>query len=330
MQKHSDGKFKILWAVDPFSRDGASKRKILKTAAASIRALSKDQPTQIYPVYVWTTLPWEVAFESDLRFSQRMQSKGQMVLDRALAQFKLTGVHPLKILPRYSDAQREAAHEVIEYAKRIEAQVIVVSSHGRTGVSRWLLGSFAEVLTLYAQIPLLIVHPSWKAAPSFKRILFPTDFSERSHEVFEGVLEFAQVRKSQITLFHKSGSIGYPAFDFEPAFHAAFSKAVTQEVAAHRKTARLWAERARDRGIKVRTFFDEGSLDSVAQAILRYSEATDSMIAMASRSGPVSAVLLGSTTRQVVRRSENPVWVIHPKEHEQTHLKLHPGWEHAA
>jgi nucleotide-binding universal stress UspA family protein len=60
-------------------------------------------------------------------------------------------------------AAGDPAEEIIRYARRKAVDLIVVGTHGRTGVSRALLGSVAERLVRTAHRPVLTV-PSMEAA----------------------------------------------------------------------------------------------------------------------------------------------------------------------
>ncbi len=51
------------------------------------------------------------------------------------------------------------AHEIVEYAREIQADVIVAGTHGRSGVSRLLMGSVAEHIVRTAPCPVLVVRP---------------------------------------------------------------------------------------------------------------------------------------------------------------------------
>ena len=54
---------------------------------------------------------------------------------------------------------RTAHHnDIPDCAQEWEADLIVVGSHGRRGVGRWLLGSVAEDTIHYARTPVLVVH----------------------------------------------------------------------------------------------------------------------------------------------------------------------------
>lgn len=53
----------------------------------------------------------------------------------------------------------EAASEIVQVAKDRNVDLIVVSSHGRTGLGRILFGSTAEAVVRHAPCPVLVVKP---------------------------------------------------------------------------------------------------------------------------------------------------------------------------
>jgi nucleotide-binding universal stress UspA family protein len=54
----------------------------------------------------------------------------------------------------------DPAHEIVRYAREHDVDLIVVGTHGRTGMSRALLGSVAERVIRIAPCPVLAVPPS--------------------------------------------------------------------------------------------------------------------------------------------------------------------------
>ncbi|MCA1593512.1 MAG: universal stress protein [Acidobacteria bacterium] len=54
----------------------------------------------------------------------------------------------------------EAASEIVRVARERGADLIVVSSHGRTGLGRILFGSTAESVVRHAHCPVLVVKPT--------------------------------------------------------------------------------------------------------------------------------------------------------------------------
>ncbi|OMR76942.1 universal stress protein [Burkholderia pseudomallei] len=52
----------------------------------------------------------------------------------------------------------DVAHTIVREAERWPADLLVMGTHGRRGVSRWLLGSIAQRVARLTPIPLLLVH----------------------------------------------------------------------------------------------------------------------------------------------------------------------------
>jgi len=53
----------------------------------------------------------------------------------------------------------EAASEIVRVAKEREVDLIVIASHGRTGLGRIIFGSTAESVVRHASCPVLVVKP---------------------------------------------------------------------------------------------------------------------------------------------------------------------------
>ena len=74
----------------------------------------------------------------------------------------LSSLHEYLSDGRYSDIQRTVAcgdpgQEIVKFAKGIDAELIVIPSHGRTGLTRLLLGSVAERVVRLADCPVLVL-----------------------------------------------------------------------------------------------------------------------------------------------------------------------------
>ena len=72
----------------------------------------------------------------------------------ALAREKLAGVsHEIVV------ASGNAAPEILDLAAKRDIDLIVMGTHGRTGVKHFLLGSVAERVVREASVPVLTIHP---------------------------------------------------------------------------------------------------------------------------------------------------------------------------
>ena len=71
--------------------------------------------------------------------------------------------------------------QICRLARRLEIDLIITATRGRTGLKHLALGSTAERVVRHAPCPVLVVHPSAGSArrlsPTFKKILVPIDFS---------------------------------------------------------------------------------------------------------------------------------------------------------
>jgi nucleotide-binding universal stress UspA family protein len=48
------------------------------------------------------------------------------------------------------------AEEIIEYSRNNKVDLIIMSTHGRSGVSRWVFGSVADKVIRHTEVPVLI------------------------------------------------------------------------------------------------------------------------------------------------------------------------------
>jgi nucleotide-binding universal stress UspA family protein len=52
------------------------------------------------------------------------------------------------------------AYEILDYAKKNAVDIIVMSTHGRSGITRWVMGSVADRVLRRAAVPVLIIPPA--------------------------------------------------------------------------------------------------------------------------------------------------------------------------
>jgi len=95
---------------------------------------------------------------------------------------------------------------ISEIAGEKKADLIVVGTHGRTGVTRVLLGSVAEEIFRKATCPVLTVGPhvskDTERRLEMKEILYATDFSTESLAALPFAVSLAQEHLARLTLLH--------------------------------------------------------------------------------------------------------------------------------
>jgi nucleotide-binding universal stress UspA family protein len=63
----------------------------------------------------------------------------------------------LRVTPMVRTGQQVAV-EIIDFAKESGADLIVMCTHGRSGFTRWVLGSVAHKVITRAETPILLIH----------------------------------------------------------------------------------------------------------------------------------------------------------------------------
>lgn len=71
-------------------------------------------------------------------------------------------------------------HEICQQAREIGADLIVLATRGHSGLKRVLLGSTAERVVRFAPCPVLVVRRWRRGNLGVRRIMVPTDFSQRA------------------------------------------------------------------------------------------------------------------------------------------------------
>lgn len=59
-------------------------------------------------------------------------------------------------------AGEDPASSLVERAGRGDVDLIVIASHGRTGLERWMMGSVAERVVRGATVPVMVIPAPWR------------------------------------------------------------------------------------------------------------------------------------------------------------------------
>ena len=253
----------------------------------------------------------EFAFEE---WGEKAREGAQQTLEEVVG--RIEGLTNASV--SYSIVQGEAADTIERVAKEVEAQVVVMATHGRGAVSRAWLGSVADRFSRRSQVPTLLVRPDSDGGPvtdfghDFDTLLVPLDGSELSEEALRHATEFGELFDSA---YHLTRVVSYPIDLASP--YMAQAGAVNQEILDEsRRCASEYleerAERLRRRGLRVTTSV---TVDGQAgHGILTEAEAVGAeLIAIATHGHTgLRRWVLGSATDKVVRGAEVPVLLHRP------------------
>jgi nucleotide-binding universal stress UspA family protein len=165
---------KLIWALDAFEEDNGPWRH----AVGVIAELQRVGRWQIKPVHVLSPAELNLSAEFAGPWVAQYLPSARQSIERLIGELELSGLEKPEILTQPAASTVKAVDTLVEYADQVGAELIVVGTHGRRGLRRWLLGSFAETLLLRSKVPVMIAGARCRGGSSFKKILFPTDFGE--------------------------------------------------------------------------------------------------------------------------------------------------------
>jgi len=90
--------------------------------------------------------------EAYLRYQRELESESKNLLRDAVRKYVAADLKVREIIET-----GDAAHIVSQIAEEEDADLVVVSTHGRTGWRRFVFGSVAERIVRYAQCPVLVI-----------------------------------------------------------------------------------------------------------------------------------------------------------------------------
>ena len=184
------------------------------------------EPHQSVPM---DPLPHEI----DLEYAEAEAQMGGM--DRRLESASV---------PHQTVLQRGRASDVVQCViQQNKADLLVLGTRGRTGLSRLVLGSVAEELLRTVECPVLTVGQRAARAPEaveFKTILFATDFGPGSEKAFQYAARIANRCKAKLILLHTVA----PVAKFAPLSKDWTPPPTTAEAVVQ------WEDRARDESLR--------------------------------------------------------------------------------
>ena len=246
--------------------------------------------------------------------SQRMRHARQYV-DPVAAEFGRLGLTVRTEIP-----QAEPAAAIVEEAATDPGTLIAMSSHGRSGLARWWMGSVTDKVLHLTDNPLLVIRsvaqPQGPPETAFESIMVPVDGSELAEEILPHVVYLSSAMGLAVDLvrvnpsrddYYRSLSIGPSEVSRVTPSYEEYIEIVDGEAEGY--LAEL-GERLTKQGVSpVSTKLLHGP---AADTIADLAAATpNNLVAMTThgRSG-VGRLVLGSVAERVVRQSGDPVLLI--------------------
>jgi nucleotide-binding universal stress UspA family protein len=176
--------------------------------------------------------------------------------------------------------------------------LVVMGTHGRTGLSRVLIGSVAEKVVRHAHASVLVV-PAEGVLRSFKRVVVPVDFSDSARTALMRAKELVR-DGGRLTLVH--------AVEMPVAYRGEIPLALAEQLDAQaRRSLEEWTRDAEGR-VPVTPIVRVGSPGAQVLHVLE-DDAYDLVVVGSHGRTGIKRALLGSVAEKLVRHAGIPVLV---------------------
>ena len=208
------------------------------------------------------------------------------------------------------------ATAIAEHALANPPELIVMSTHGRSGPSRLFLGSVADRLVRELHCPFILVRPSTSPAevelPAAVRVLVPLDGSPLAESVLDEVERLFSPRLATLHLVRVVEPVSAFPIGAPMPLPPMEPELIVVRWAAAREYLEGTAWKLRQAGWRVE--YEIVTEWHPATVLLSYAEAHEcDLIAIATRGrGGVQRLFLGSVTDKVIRGAATPVLVVNP------------------
>jgi nucleotide-binding universal stress UspA family protein len=208
----------------------------------------------------------------------------------------------------------EAGQAITEAAREQGADLIVMSTHGRTGIGRALYGSTADFVLRNATVPILLVSPG--ARYSFAtpyRFVVALDGSPLAEEALTPAIALAEAVGGELILVRAVEPHSYVATGLQ---REDAPERVESELDAARRYLDAKAEGSVPPGIAITGYAAIGQAGDVILEAGRINNVSAIVLATHGRSG-LPRLVMGSIAEDLLRRTTIPLLIIRP-----THMHI--------
>ncbi len=201
------------------------------------------------------------------------------------------------------------AEQIVDYADRENMGVIVMATHGWSGIRRWVMGSVADKVLRATKRPVALIRAEAANAndsdrPILVKLLVPLDGSKESEAVIPYVEELASKIEGEVVLLYvvAPGDLG----EFVPLPGAQGQMQLRAKAEAYLEKA---GNALKGKGIKTTS---EVGVGVVAEEIVRVANMIDAnIVAMTThgRSG-IGRFTVGSTADKVLNAGKTPLLLV--------------------
>jgi nucleotide-binding universal stress UspA family protein len=272
--------------------------EIARRSSAAIRLLLVHQPV---PYAGFEDVPW---------FAELADAESEYLSTMAAG----LQVHDIPVTTAL--LKGDPAERICEEAIESESDVIVMSTHGRTGFSRMWMGSVAHNVVRHSGLPVILVRPGSEGSQvaetsaEIRRILVTLDDSTIAREILPAATELARCHGASMLVLRVVSPVSWVPPMTNMPFAASpplYDEALTQNLIGSAEKDMEMVKKQLENAIgdvTTKVIVDV----SVAHAILKFADDHHvDLIAMSTHGRGASRLFLGSVADKVLRGAHTPM-----------------------
>lgn len=257
-----------------------------------------------------------ILFTVSTTSGERLDRPMKAYLDLNAKELKSQGVKASTAI-----AYGSVADEIIEFADKSKVDLLIISTHGYSGIKRWMLGSVARKVLYGTCAPVFLVKSKAPEVSEvkFKKVLLALDGSPFSETSIPYVEELMRETEGEIILLRVCEPPVIPS-DRSPAIKPSWEEYRDMLMAKVQEQALEYLVRIKasfeERGMKVRSQILLGkAIESIIQVA---QDESVNLIAVTThgRTG-ISRWVYGSVANRIAEESWQPVLLIRPSRPEE-------------
>jgi nucleotide-binding universal stress UspA family protein len=164
-----------------------------------------------------TLLHAVILFEEDIDEKEQLQAYKKIIQKKEKERTKQLELHCKTAKSRGLRVKSalirgvSTADSILDYISDNDFDLMVMGTHGRTGLKRWMLGSVTERVAGFSPIPVLTIHKDFKEL-DITKILIPIDFSEHSKIAINRGIAIAKEFNAALEFLHVVEMQAHPEF----------------------------------------------------------------------------------------------------------------------
>ena len=245
----------------------------------------------------------------------------RMTLEAAAARVQADGVTAEVDFQRYLRGEARTANVILTAVHERNADLVVVSTHGRSGFARWYYGSVADGIVRGADVPVILfpatVERQWPddRAP---RILVPLDGSPLAEEILDPIGRLARQIGAELILARVVDGLSLGVIHASSPYTA--QSLLASELVEARGYLALIMDRARSYGLRVTARAIAGSPSTTIAAVAREEDAD--LIGMVTHGrGGLGRLVMGSVADATLQETSVPVLLVRPSAARRTRAR---------